>query len=398
MTRVSSSESEGDYFWLFTSNVLGVFATGIATVALALLAFHLADDDAGLVLANVLSLKMAVNILVPPLATTYATYIPRRSWLIFLNFARAGVLCLLPLVSQVYQVYLLVVVFEASAAAFRAAYFAIVPDLIPDDWEYAGAVAKARIAYNAESMVSPLLAAVLLLFIDFRGIFIAAVIVFVLAAATLMNVTIPDASPVRGGILRRMALKFRKLLTFPTFRGAFAINAAAVIIGAMVAVNTVVLVRGVFELDDRMAALALAAFGGGGIAGSLLSPRLIMTYGERNIMMRAGTAMAVLLAAGALLQNYASLLMLWFAMGCASTLCQLPVETILRRLSESKDRTVVYAAHYCVGSTLLLIGYQAAGWMGATAGMSAAFIWLGLLSGIMVVLSASLWPVEQDSR
>jgi hypothetical protein len=52
-----------------------------------LLAFDLAGDDSGIVLGTALSLKMAVNILIPPIATAYATGIPRRSWLIFLNLS-----------------------------------------------------------------------------------------------------------------------------------------------------------------------------------------------------------------------------------------------------------------------------------------------------------------------
>lgn len=398
MKALSTAAYRSDYARLFTSNVLGVFATGIATVALALMAFHLAGEDSGLVLGTALSLKMAVNVLIPPLVTAYVTQIPRRSWLIFLNLARAGVLGLLPFVSEIYHIYLLIIVFETAAAAFRASYLAIVPDMLPGDLEYAGAVSKARIAYNAESMLSPLAAAALLLFIDFRGIFIAAVVMFLLAAATIFRVQIPDGRALRTDILRRMALKSRKLFASPMFRGAFAINAAAIIIGAMVAVNTVVLVRGVFNLDDGSAAIALAAFGAGGISGALLSPELIARYGERTVMMHSGKAMAALLVAGAFLPNYEGLLALWFALGCSSTLCQLPIELILRRLTESKDRQVVYAAHYCLSSALLLIGYLAAGWVGAVAGMVSAFVCLGLLSGVMMVLAAGLWPMAEASR
>jgi hypothetical protein len=84
---VQPANLTNDYAWLFISNVFGIFATGIATVALALLAFDLAGDDSGIVLGTALSLKMAVNILIPPIATAYATGIPRRSWLIFLNLS-----------------------------------------------------------------------------------------------------------------------------------------------------------------------------------------------------------------------------------------------------------------------------------------------------------------------
>jgi len=390
--------SVNDYAWLFTSNVLGIFATGIATVALALLAFHLAGDDSGIVLGTALSLKMAVNIIVPPVATIHAAEIPRLPWLMFLNLMRVSVLGLLPFVTEVYHVYLLIVVFESAAAAFRATYLATVPDMLPDDRQYAGAVAKARIAYNAETMLSPLIAAALLFVIDYRGIFVAAAGVFLLSSAALARVAIPKGRLVRSGTLRRMTLKFRRLFYSRVFRGAFAINAAATMIMAMVAVNTVVLVRGIFELDDRAAAIALATFGAGGILGSVASPRLITRYGERAVELRAGTVMAVLLMMGALLQSYGTMLVLWGALGVATTLCQLPIETILRRMTESGDRQIIYTAHYMVSSALLLASYLAAGWVGAEVGMVVAFISLGLFSALMMSVAWVLWPQDEGAK
>lgn len=387
-----------EYAWLFTSNVFAIFATGIATVGLALLAFDLAGDDSGIVLGTALSLKMAVNIVIPPIATAYAVRIDRRSWLIFLTLIRGGVLCLLPFVTQVYQIYLLIVVFETAAAAFRAAYMAIIPDMLTDDGDYAGAVAKARIAYNAESMLSPLLAALLLIFIDFRGTFIAAVVAFLLAAAIMARVVLPEGRRIERDVLRQMSLSVRKMFASPIFRGATAVNAAATTIVAMVAVNTVVLVRGAFDLDDRSAAVALATFGAGGIVGALMSTRLITSYGVRAVMMRSGTAMAMLLVTGALMQDYASMLALWLVLGAASTLCQLPIETILRGMTESGDRQILYTAHYSVNSGLLLIGYLAAGWVGAEGRMVLAFIGLGLFSALMMAIAKAIWPSDYRIR
>lgn len=387
-----------EYAWLFTSNVFAIFATGIATVGLALLAFDLAGDDSGIVLGTALSLKMAVNIVIPPIATAYAVRIDRRSWLIFLTLIRGGVLCLLPFVTQVYQIYLLIVVFETAAAAFRAAYMAIIPDMLTDDGDYAGAVAKARIAYNAESMLSPLLAALLLIFIDFRGTFIAAVVAFLLAAAIMARVVLPEGRRIERDVLRQMSLSVRKMFASPIFRGATAVNAAATTIVAMVAVNTVVLVRGAFDLDDRSAAVALATFGAGGIVGALMSTRLITSYGVRAVMMRSGTAMAMLLVTGALMQDYASMLALWLVLGAASTLCQLPIETILRGMTESGDRQILYTAHYSVNSGLLLIGYLAAGWVGAEGRIVLAFIGLGLFSALMMAIAKAIWPSDYRIR
>ncbi len=70
--------------------VLALFATGIATVALALLAFDLAGDDSGAVIGTALSIKMLAYVFAAPLVTILTDRLPRRSFLIALDLIRAG--------------------------------------------------------------------------------------------------------------------------------------------------------------------------------------------------------------------------------------------------------------------------------------------------------------------
>jgi len=99
-----------------------------------------------------------------------------------------------------------------------------------------------------------------------------------------------------------------------------------------------------------------------------------------------------------LLQSYGTMLVLWGALGVATTLCQLPIETILRRMTESGDRQIIYTAHYMVSSALLLASYLAAGWVGAEVGMVVAFISLGLFSALMMSVAWVLWPQDEGAK
>lgn len=108
------------YAVLFRANALALVSTGVATVALALLAYDLAGDQAGAVMGIALALKMGANILVAPIAAAFAARLPRRAWLITLDLARAAVLFCLPFVDAVWQIYVLIVVFQSAAAAFSA--------------------------------------------------------------------------------------------------------------------------------------------------------------------------------------------------------------------------------------------------------------------------------------
>lgn len=382
------------YNRLFAANVLGLIATGIATVALALLAYDLEGDHSGAVLGTALSLKMAVSVVVPLLASAHATAVHRREWLVSLNLIRAGILLLLPFVDAAWQIYLLIVLFQSAAAASRATYLAIVPDMLPDEAEYARAVMKTRIAYSAEGLLSPAFAGLLLLFVNFRSVFVAAMVLFAIAATITAGLAIPAGKSALQMMIPRTAANIRALIANPALRGALAISAAAITVNAMVLVNTIVLVRGVFGLDDRAAAIGLAAFGAGSIIAALLLPRLISRRGERAVMIWSGAAMTALLVAGAGLQSYLAMIALWIALGVLSTLGHLPVELLLRRMTERGDRQGLYAAHYSIDSTLLLIAYLAAGWIGAEEGMVAAFISLGLLSGLMTLLAMTAWSAR----
>lgn len=387
--------STSDYNRLFAANGLGLAATGISTVALALLAFDLAGEESGAVLGTALALKMAVNVVVPMVVSADAVRLPRRTWLMLLNIVRASILGLLPFVTDVWHIYVLIVFFETAAAAFQAAYVAIVPDLLPDEGAYAWAVAKSRIAYNAERMLSPLLAAIFLSALSFRGIFVASVILFVVGALILASIRIPESQAAPRNAFSQVLDSFRALVAAPALRGATAVNAAAITIGAMVMVNTVVLVRGAFDLDDRAAAIGLSAFGIGGIAAALLVPSQVVSRAERPVMIGGGAAMAALLVLGVWLPGYYAMLALWAALGAASTLSQLPLEPLLRRMSKWGDRQGLYAAYYVTNNAVLMVAYLAAGWVGAELGMSSAFLGLGLLSAIMIMTAAVLWPADK---
>jgi hypothetical protein len=380
------------YARLFTANALALLGTGVATVALALLAYELAAAQAGAVLGTALAIKMGANILVAPLASAFAARLPRRAWLAALDLVRAGALCLLPLVDEVWEVYALILAFQIAAAAFAAAYMATVPDLLPSEGDYARAVAKAKIAYDAETLLSPLIAAALLAALSPRAVFLAAVAAFVVSAVMIAATRLPDGRPGGRGALTRAGQGLALMFAAPQLRGAMAIALGATVVTAMATVNAVPLVRGPFGRDDTAAALALAAFGGGGVAAALLLPRLVAGGAERRAMIGGGAMMALLLLACAEMRTYPTMLALWTALGAATTMALTPFMTLLRRVATAEQRQPLYAAHFAVTNAMLLLSYLAAGWAGAALGMTAAFIGLGAFAVAMTLAGAALWP------
>lgn len=381
------------YRRLFIANTLALVATGVATVALALLAFELAGDDAGAVLGNAMAIKMGVNVLVAPVATVLVAGIGRPLVLKALTGMRVLALLALPFVTRVEEVYLLIALFQVGAATAYAVYIATVDDLLPHPDDFARAIGKSKIAYEVEGLFSPLIAAVLLLVMDPRHVFFVCIALFAASVIGLWRIELPASGRPPGGPIARLGRDVRRLLTDRAILGAFLVNAAAISIAAMVTVNTVVLVRGVFDLGDRLAAVALASFGFGGIVAALLLPRLVARAGgERGVMVPAGLVVAALVVAGVALRSYAVLLVLWFALGFAATLAQLPIKLMLARLKAVGGRQGIHAAASALDHGVLFFAYLAAGWVGATLGQSTVFFALSLFTLAMVLMATWIWP------
>ncbi len=376
------------YERLFASQALALVATGVATVALSLLAYELAGEDAGAVLGTALAVKMLVNVTIGPLATSLVVGLPRGSVLAAMSLTRVATLLALPFVSAAWHVWLLIGTFQVGAAVAAAVYIATVDEMLPDDDDFARAIAKSRIAYEAETLLSPLLAAVLLAVIAPHDTFVACAALLGLAMLAMRGVRFPSGHQATGDPTLRFGRSLRLLLADRALRAALVLSAAGITVSAMIVVNTVALVRGILELDGVFVGLALAAYGGGGMAAALAIPTLMQRMTEIELMKRSGMVVVVLLLLGPLAASFPALVALWAAIGIASTLTQLPVKLMVGRLRPEGGRQTVHAAHYALDHAILMVAYPAAGWVGAIAGLEYSFFGLAALACLLVLTAA----------
>ena len=82
---------------LYAAQIIALTGTGLATVALGLLAWQLAGANAGLVLGTALAIKMVAYVTLAPFAAALAARLPRRAFLVGLDLIRAVVCCSCPL-------------------------------------------------------------------------------------------------------------------------------------------------------------------------------------------------------------------------------------------------------------------------------------------------------------
>lgn len=387
------------YRHLFLAQVIALIGTGLATVALGLLAYDLAGANAGAVLGTALAIKMIAYVGVAPVAAAFAERLPRRTMLVSLDLVRAAVALLLPFVSEIWQVYVLIFVLQSASAGFTPTFQATIPDVLPDERDYTRALSLSRLAYDLESLVSPMLAAALLTLISFHSLFAGTVVGFLASAALVVSVVLP--SPQAGekrGIYDRTTRGIRIYLATPRLRGLLALNLAVAAASAMVIVNTVVLVQAVLGLDQSAAALALAAFGGGSMVAALLLPRLLETVPDRTVMLAGAGILVAGLLVGSALHSYAFVLPLWFLLGLGYSLVQTPSGRLLRRSSRPEDRPSLFAAQFALSHACWLITYPLAGWLGASIGLPGTSAVLALLAGFAVLAALRLWPARDPDE
>lgn len=392
------------YRHLFMAQVLALVGTGLATVALALLAFEVAGSAAGAVLGTALAIKMVAYIGVAPIVGAFADRLPRRAFLISMDVVRAGVALVLPFVDQVWQIYVLIFLLQSASAAFTPTFQATIPDVLPDERDYTRALSLSRLAYDMESLTSPILAAALLSVISFHWLFSGTAIGFVASALLVATTVLPrhkTTAERKGGIYARTTRGIRIYLKTPRLRGLLAVTLAAAAASAMVIVNTVVIVRDLLGLAQRDVALTLAAYGGGSILAALTLPRLLDRIADHTIMIAAAAMLCVALA-GMALASYGVggpslwtwVLGGWFALGVAYSMSITPGGRLLRRSANPEDRPALFAAQFALSHTCWLIAYPLSGWLGARVGMVQAFAAMAVLALAGTLLALRLWPRE----
>lgn len=388
------------YRHLFAAQVIALLGTGLATVALGLLAYDLAGPNAGAVLGTALMIKMVAYIGVGPIVNAFIDRLPRRALLVSMDVVRAGVALLLPFVDQIWQVYVLIFVLQSASAAFTPTFQAAIPDILPDEKQYTRALSLSRLAYDLESLLSPMLAAALLTVISFHWLFAGTVVGFLASAALVVSVIVPQpkTSGPRGGIYDRTTRGSRIYLKTPRLRGLLALNLVAAAAGAMVIVNTVVYVREFLGRSEDDVALALAAFGGGSMIAALSLPRLLDRVADRAVMLSAAgvllvglVAMAGLTAAPGV-DHWLALLAMWAVLGVGYSAVLTPSGRLLRRSASPEDRSALFAAQFALSHACWLITYGVAGRVGAAAGMTTTLLVLAALALVGLVAAARVWP------
>jgi NRE family putative nickel resistance protein-like MFS transporter len=387
---------------LYLAQTINLLGDALTWVGLALLAFELAGEGAGVILAGALTLRVTVFVLLSPVAGAIADRYDRKQIMVITHVARLGIICLFPWVTQAWQIYGLVLGLNIFNAFFTPTYTATIPLVTKDD-EYPQAIALSSATYQLLGVLGPGLAGSLAAFVGIKNIFwgdaftflIAAILIFTLPGKLLANST---SQPVRNlaQIRRDIATGTQCLFGDRLIRYALTMQLVVSLAGAGILVNTVGYVQGVLHLGKIEYGWVMAAFGLGATVASLRLGNG-QQQGKRIILTTFGAVLMTLAMLPVPMANLQGLLVLWAGAGIGQTLVNVPTQTLIANRVAKDLQGRVYGAHFAWSHLWWAFSYPLAGWLGSRFSQN-SFFYLGILALSLFALFYLLRPSEQSER
>lgn len=382
---------------LFLAQICSLLAIGLMTVAMSLAAFRIGGAAAaGQILGFLLVVKMVAYVLLAPLAEALFAGRPRKPVMIGMDLGRLVLLLPMAYATETWQIAVLALMFFAVSSGFTPLFQSVIPDLLPDERVYARALVWSRLAYTLESVLSPVIAALVLRLIPAEFLFWVAAAAFLGSILALVLTRFPGQSGAKrkGPFLKRAMSGLGIYRRTPRLRGLFLLNLALSFSMAWILVNSVVFAGARLGDAERHFPILMTFYGLGAALGAVSVPRLVERMGERRVMV-AGAVLHAALGLGILLPfEYAGYMGLWLAFGLAASLVLTPGGLVIARSSGPADRPSLFAAQFSLSHAGWLVAYGMAGELGARAGLEPALLILSGLTLVIALFATRVWPAE----
>ena len=381
---------------LYTAQTISLFGDALTWLGLALLAFELAGKSAPLMLAGALTLRVTAFVLLSPLAGVVADRFDRKPILMITHLGRMCLVCLLPFVRELWQIYALVLGLNIFNAVFTPTYQATIP-LVTGKTDYPQAIALSSTTYQILGVFGPGIAGVLALFIGGRDLFfwdglsffIAAILIGSLPGDLRVNSSIDKSV---GNIWSDLQTGTVRLWVDAPIRYGLMMQLVASIAGAQILVNTVGYVRGTLQQTAVEYGWVMMGFGLGATCGTIA----LGNYPQYRSNIKTLLGGSLLIVTALLPANYVGLvplIILWSIAGCGQSLINLSMQTLIADRTPTEIQGRVYGAHFAWSHLWWAGAYPLAGWLGNSV-PGQTFLAGGLIG--MVLLSIVYLALKPD--
>ncbi|AFY70008.1 major facilitator superfamily MFS_1 [Thalassoporum mexicanum PCC 7367] len=387
---------------LYLAQLINLAGDSLTWLGLGLLAFEIAGENAGAVLAGALTLRVMAFVVLSPIAGAIADQIDRKRLMVITHLARMGIVCLFPFTTQVWQIYAIVLLLNTFSAFFTPTYKATIP-LVTTEAQCPQAIALSSATYQLLGVLGPGLSGSIAALVGTRQIFFLDSITFFISAlliASLPRQLIVAQSQSTARKIHRILKDIRTgttcLFADPPIRYALVLQLIAAIAGAQILVNTVGYVQGILNLGKVEYGWSMAAFG---VGATFASVWLYQSRQQRSaILLTSIGAITITLALlPANLTNLNGLLILWVIAGIGQTLVNVPTQTLIAQRVTVELQGRVYGAHFAWSHLWWAFAYPLAGWIGNRF-PSSNFFYSGLIGGGLFCMVYLVFKPQQLSK
>lgn len=381
---------------LYAAQTTSWLGDALTWVGLALLAFELAGKQSAVVLSTAFTLRVTAFVLLSPLAGAIADRFDRKQIMVITHVIRMVIVGLLPFITQIWQIYALILVLNVFNAFFTPTYQATIP-LVTGQNDYPQAIALSSATYQLLGVLGPGIAGSVAALIGTRQVFFLDAVSFLMAAVLIF--TLPGQlrveqsqqfSTTKGRTWRDIKNGTARLFADPYIRYALFMQLVASIAGAQILVNTVGYVQGTLKLEQVQYGWVMAAFG----IGATLSAVAIGAIGQRfprTTVVLFGATLITLVLLPANYVNLPVLMCLWLLAGVGQIAVNLPTQTLIADRIPTDVQGRVYGAHFAWSHLWWALSYPLAGWLGSNFAQVKFFygslVGLGLLAVVQLILS-----------
>ena len=389
--------SEKSFRNLFFAQNFSLLGSGLATIAISLLAFDLTGRNAALILSGLFTIKMLIYVIFSPFAGAIAHKFDTKKYLIIQDVIRAIAACGLIFVSEIWHLYIIIVLIYLSTAAFTPIYQSAIPKIFKDETDYTKALSLFRIAQDMENILSYALATLLLLFLNYNLLFVGTFIGYFVSALLISGIIFPFLSKTSGkkenNFNVNLTLGIKRYLSISELKGLMFLNLAVSAGGSMILVNTIILVRSSLKLSEIAFSITMLIFGAGCIFAAIIIPYLSKEMTASRIMLAGSNLFSlvfVTLAFWLILFDFIWFVLLaaWFISGFGYTLLLTPMGRVIRKVSSVDEFSQVYSAQFSLSHLCWLFMYPLSGYLMTISGASFTLLTLALLMVCSNIIAA----------
>ena len=201
---------------------------------------------------------------------------------------------------------------------------------------YRQAIGLSAATYQLLGVLGPGLAGILAIWLGAREIFFVDAVTFVIAGILLLSLpkskldVVPDEmeGKIKPTTWQDVLKGIRLLFSNQYVRFALSIEFVSAVAGALILVNTIVLVKGGLELTDKDYGIIMAAFAIGAMVAAFVSGAIDKSKSRRISLIIGALILGVAISFANYL-DFSMLFIVWIVAGLGQSLAEIPSETLI---------------------------------------------------------------------